>query len=184
MVTTTREGFDTVSQSGSKQVWNSISDMPYSTEGDGYAILTAANQVSNTLNFIIPHEAVNIPVGAMFNSMEIFLSVKKTGTFSAATNVLWTGGTSYSAYTPWTYTLTTDESYVNLSPGGDKAYWQMSAFSDTAIITALKSGALYHTLKAQTTSAVACDVYVNAVTITITYTTVEGKRAAVLIPLI
>lgn len=185
MTATTQEGFDSVSQYGSGVAWTDLSSMAYSTEGTGACELTAAAQVANTVFLRIPHEAADIPTGATFDSMTLYISVKKTGAFSSATNVYWTGSLSSSLSTVWSYTLSTDESYINLSPGGDRAYWKISSGYDlAAMIDGLKDGTLYFRVNAETTSAVACGIRIDAATVIINYTAVFGERGAIIATLV
>ena len=181
--TTTAEGFDTVSQAGSGIVWSGLSNMPYPTEGEGTAALTASIQYANFLYLKVPQEAADIPTGATFDEMELFVTVKKSGTYSSATDVLWYAGTNISARAS-TWTQTADETYQTYSPGGDDSYWSLTAYTGSEIIEKLKDGTLYFKLECSTTSAIACNSLIKNAIVTITYTTVEGKRAAIIAALV
>lgn len=184
-VATTRNGFTSVSQSGSGRVWTGLSNMVYPTEGEGSCELTSTAQVANTVALAIPQEAADIPTGSSFVEMALYLSVKKTGLFSSGTNVTWTGKTNSSLSTVWTYTMSTDESYVDLTISGDRSYWKLSSGYDlSAMIEGLKDGTLYFRINAETTAAVVCSIHINAATIIITYNSVAGERASLITTLV
>lgn len=184
MTTTTKNGFNTVSQSGSGVAWTGLSNMPYPTEGEAAAALTAGSQVANTINLIVPYESAGIPTGSTFDSMVLYITVKKTGTFSSGTSVTWSGDTNYSTSGVWSFTQTTDESYQNLTLSGDASYWRISGIAAASIITLLKSGSMYFRVDGETNSAIACGLRITSATCTITYTTVEGKRGAIIATLL
>jgi len=182
---TTRNGFDSVSQSGSAVAWTGLSNMVYPTEGEGACELTAVAQTANELRFSIPTEASGIPSGAAFVSASLYSSVKKTGAFSSATSVYWTFAMSSSTSTPFAYTLSTDESYIDRVSSGDATDWRISGvYSPADIIEKLKDGTMYFKVNASTTAAIACGIRINEVTVIVEYETVSGERAALVATLV
>jgi len=185
MTTTTRNGFTSVAQSGSGVTWTGLTNMVYPTEGEGACSLTAYAQESNTIQFRIPQEAAGIPTGATFEEMRLYLEVKKTGTFSDGTNITWLGKTNRSSSYVWTVLNDIDETYRTISVGGDRDYWRISSVYDLSeIIEQMKSGDMYFEAFATSTVAIACGVRVKEAQCIITYTTVEGKRGAIIAALI
>jgi len=183
--TTTLNGFTSVAQSGSGVTWTGLSNMVYPTEGTGACELTAVSRTANTVLLRIPEEAADIPTGSTLESMALYITVKKTGTFSAGTNITWTGETNSSLSTVWSYLNNIDETYANLSISGDSTYWKLSSTYDpSAMIDGLKDGTLYFKVNATSTAAVACGIRINEAVCTITYNTVEGKRGAIIAALI
>ena len=176
--TTTRNGFDVAAQSGSDIAWTGISNLPYPTEGEAQAALTASVQDANTLALKIPQEAAGITTGSFFEEMTLYITVKKNGTYSAATNLSWDGKLNFSTATVWAFSQTIDETYQSLVISGDKTYWKLG-LGETTIIDYLKTGALYFKFDVSSTSAVPVNALIKAATVTITYTTVEGKRGAI-----
>ncbi len=189
MTVTTKEGFDTVAQAGSDDVWSGISNMVYPTEGEGsvnivpYWTLFGYIGRSNTLSLSVPQEASGIPTGAAFVSMEIFFNLKKTGHSSAKPN--WSCRTSLSSGHVFTILQTTDGSYEASSRSGDESYWKLGAHSDTEIIDALRDGSLsFDWFVHYTGSNVSTLAKMKEVTITITYDTTAGDRGSVIAALV
>ena len=181
-VTTTQNGYDTVSQSGSGEVWSSISNLPYPTEGQATCAVPAGNQ-SNTLHFGVPQEAADIPTGATFDSMTFYYTRKQTGDFWAS-EATWVGKTSYSSSFVWQSSSggVPDDTWESKAPGGDASYWRISGLSSTAIIDGLKNGLLTIDVYVSAGAPPLDDLtaYIKSVTVEITYTTVEGKRGAII----
>jgi len=185
MATTTTNGFDTISQAGSGITWSGLSNMEYPTEGTASASLTAGVQFANRINMYSPHEAADIPNGAKFVSMQLNLVLKKTGIYSASTNLEWSGRTGFSGIDAWSYTHTIDETEQSVNFDGDQAYWQIPEFySPTDIIDGFRGGYLPMTIDVESTVAIACGARVRAATIAITYDLTEGKRGAIIAALL
>ena len=182
--TTTSEGFDTVAQAGSGITWSGLSNMPYPTEGEATASLTAGTQNANTINLQVPQEAANIPVGSTFDEMALSIKIKKSGTFSASTNTSWSGRINLGLSGAWSSTQTADEAYQTLNISGDRSFWRLTGYTPAAIIEKLQDGTMYHKVDVSTVSAVACNVLIKTAVITITYTTTEGKRGALIAALV
>jgi hypothetical protein len=179
MTATTRNGFDTVSQSGSSAVWSGLSNMLYPTEGEASATLTSSVRTTNRIYLSVPHEASGIPTGATFDSMSLSMSLQKTGSFSSGTDLYWLISTNLSSATVGAYTHTIDETYQNVTLSGTDSYWKITAYTPSQIITALKSGSLKFTIYTSTTVAIACGARIKSATILINYTGVSGERGAI-----
>lgn len=182
--TTTKNGFNTASQSGSGVVWDNLSNVPYPTEGEASCDLNASDMEANRVALVAPYEMLNVQTGAQFVEMSLYLSLKKSGTFSALTNVTWSGKMNLSSSGVWTYTLTDDETYKNITISGDESYWRISSLSPSDIIEKLRTGNLYCQVDGELTFATNCQILLKSATCQITYITVDGQRASLIAQMI
>jgi len=187
MTATTQGGFDSVSQAGSDDTWTGLSNMAYPTEGEGSVTLNPVYDAlfgswlgrSNVMSLTVPHDMPNIPTGAEFSSMEIYWSVKKTGGTTT-----WYCGTNLSSSGAFSVVQTTNGSYEPSSQSGDKAYWNLGAYSGAQIIDRLKDGSLSVIWRAAITSSGDTTAKMKTATVIINYVTTSGERAAVIAAMI
>lgn len=185
MPSTTREEFNSVTQSGSSASWSNLSNLVYPETGEATANMgTGSGSRTNNVFFALHEGVAGIPNGSSFDGMSLQYSYKKSGTFQGAADVDLFGTTSLSSATVWTRSNISATYTTNLS-GSDKAFWRLTAYSDTQIIDYLKDGTLSHQLWFTEGNSVSSGIlaHLNEISLLVTYTTIRNERGAVLIPL-
>jgi len=193
MPSTTRDGFNTVTQVGSWGEWSNLSLIERPATGHTTALAEISVGSRTNVVRLSNHEGLSaIPVGSTFDSMSLGKSVRKTQ-FAEDTEVDFFGGMDditsgvNTRATAWS-NLDVTASFVESFAAGDMAFWDLEYLTPTQVIDRLKNGALRHRIWA--VENIGTDDFVVAqlegVTLVVTYTEPAvggspGRRGAVLV---
>lgn len=181
MPSTTREEFNSVTQSGSGASWTNLSNLVYPESGSASASMIATDAATNRVAFALHEGVADVPTGASFDSMSLRFSCKKDGVVSSAAEVDFEVYTSASSFRVYETSDIANNVWITKTVAGDGLYWNFGVATGSGIMDGLRDGSIAIEIRATENNGVAVSAHLDEVTLVITYTTVEGKRGAILI---
>lgn len=172
--------FDSIYNSGSGSGWQSLSNLTSGVES--YAVRYIFDDASiQDVYFSRMGEIDGVPNGSQFEEMEVSLRARFDGTTGTA-SIRWEGSVAGVSVTGTLFEFgVSSGGYTTHTYSGDASYWGLSSYTPVQIFTAIRDGTLklkYNPYSPAWGFNDRC--YLDDVELSVTYTAVDTKRAALL----